>query len=232
MADLDPKGPIDVISLRRDGVARHEPNGTAATSRMVAGSPASGSAPRGTPALGHHHDMSAVKARAAFLRTFRWSGGHADLAAVFADAGNLSLLGPALAGPFSAAGVTIVVAPEARGFVLGALCAENLGVGLLLARKPGCVHPGEKTEVVSGPDWREREVTFRLARILTSADVVLLVDDWIQTGSQARAIKEAVESSGACFAGASVIVDETTPDARVDLNVASLVRSADLPPIP
>jgi hypothetical protein len=31
MADLDPKGPIDVISLRRDGVARHEPNGTAAT---------------------------------------------------------------------------------------------------------------------------------------------------------------------------------------------------------
>ena len=176
--------------------------------------------------------MSAVEARAAFLRTFRWSGGHADLAAVFADAGTLSLLGPALGEPFSAAGVTIVVAPEARGFVLGALCAEHLGVGLLLARKPGSVHPGEKTEVVSGPDWRGRAVTFRLARVLTSADVALLVDDWIQTGSQARAIKEAVEASGARFAGTSVIVDETTADARVHLNHVSLVRSADLPPAP
>ncbi|MDQ3642285.1 MAG: phosphoribosyltransferase [Actinomycetota bacterium] len=176
--------------------------------------------------------MSTVEARAAFLRTFRWADGHADLAAVFADAGTLALLGPALAEPFNAAGVTIVVAPEARGFVLGALCAQHLGVGLLLARKPGSVYPGRKLEVVSAPDWRGRVVTFRLACVLTSADTALLVDDWIQTGSQARAIKDAVEASGARFAGASVIVDETTADARVDLNLVSLVRSAELPPAP
>jgi hypothetical protein len=41
---------------------------------------------------------------------------------------------------------------------------------------------------------------------------------------------EGVEASGAQFAGMSVIVDDTTADARVDLNVASLVRSAELPP--
>jgi adenine phosphoribosyltransferase len=175
-------------------------------------------------------DMSIVEqARAAFLRTFRWTGGHADLAAVFADAGVLALLGPALAGPFASSGVTVVVAPEARGFVLGALCAEHLGVGLVLARKPGSVHPGEKVEVVSAPDWRGRAVTFRLARVLTSVDMALVVDDWIETGSQARAIKEGVEASGAQFAGTSVIVDDTTADARVDLNLASLVRSAELP---
>lgn len=176
--------------------------------------------------------MSTVEARTAFLRTFRWTGGHADLAAVFADAGTLALLGPALAELFNAAGVTIVVAPEARGFVLGALCAQHLGVGLLLARKPGSVYPGRKLEVVSAPDWRGRAVTFRLARVLASADMALLVDDWIQTGSQARAIKEAVEVSGARFAGTSVIVDETTADAGVDLNLVSLVRSAELPPAP
>jgi adenine phosphoribosyltransferase len=175
-------------------------------------------------------DMSIVEqARAAFLRTFRWTGGHADLAAVFADAGVLALLGPALAEPFGSSGVTVVVAPEARGFVLGALCAEHLGVGLVLARKPGSVHPGEKVEVVSAPDWRGRAVTFRLARVLTSVDMALVVDDWIETGSQARAIKEGVEASGAQFAGTSVIVDDTTADARVDLNLASLVRSAELP---
>ena len=120
--------------------------------------------------------------------------------------------------------------PEARGFVLGALCAEHLGVGLVLARKPGSVHPGEKIEVVSPPDWRGRAVIFRLARVLTPTDMALVVDDWIQTGSQARAIKEGVEASGARFVGMSVIVDDTTAEARVDLNLASLVRSADLPP--
>lgn len=83
------------------------------------------------------------------------------------------------------------------------------------------MHPGEKVEVVSAPDWPGRAVPFRLARVLTSADVVLLVEDWIQTGSQARAIKEAVEASGARFAGMSVIVDEMTAHARVDLNRVS-----------
>ena len=64
---------------------------------------------------------------------------------------------------------------------------------------------------------------------MTSADVVLVVDDWIQTGSQARAIKNGVEATGARFAGVSVIVDDTTADARVELDLVSLVRSADLP---
>ena len=96
--------------------------------------------------------MSVVEqARAAVLRTFRWTGGHSDLAPMFADADALASLGPALAAPFGASGVTVVVAPEARGFVLGALCAEHLGVGLVLARKPGSVHPGKKIEVSRRP---------------------------------------------------------------------------------
>lgn len=169
-------------------------------------------------------------ARAAFLGSFRWTAGHADLAPVFADADTLALLGPALAAPFKASGVTIVVAPEARGFVLGALCAEHLGVRLVLARKPGSVHPGEKIEVVSAPDWRGRTVAFRLAAVLKASDRALLVDDWIETASQARAIKEAVHASGARFIGASVIVDDTTSEARSELNLTSLVKSDDLPP--
>jgi len=169
-------------------------------------------------------------ARAAFLQAFRWAHGHADLAPVFADAGTLALLGPALAAPFADVGITMVVAPEARGFVVGALCAEHLGVGLVLARKPGSIHPGEKIEVLSAPDWRGRAVTIRLARILTASDRVLLVDDWIETASQARAVREAVELTGAQFAGTSVIVDDTSPAARTELNVVSLVRSTDLPP--
>lgn len=168
-------------------------------------------------------------ARAAFLRTFQWTNGHADLTTVFRDAGTLAALGSALAAPFDSAGVTVVVALEARGFVLGALCAQRLGVGLVLARKLGSMHPGQMIEVTSAPDWRGRRVAFRLARILSSADQALLVDDWIETGSQAKAVKEALESSGAKFTGTSVVVDDTTAAVRSDLKVVALVRAAELP---
>jgi len=177
-------------------------------------------------------DRGAVPARdahAALLRTFRWTNGHADFAAVFLDAQTLSRLGPALAAPFREADITVVVALEARGFVLGALCAQELGVGLVLARKPGNVHPGPKVEVMSAPDWRGRQVTIRLARVLSSADRVLLVDDWIETGSQAKAARQAVEACGARLVGTSVLVDDTTPEVRSDLKVVALVRSAELP---
>jgi adenine phosphoribosyltransferase len=107
--------------------------------------------------------------RDAFLRTFRWTHGHADFAAAFRDPLTLAMLGPALAAPFADAGITAVVGLEARGFVLGALCAEHLGVGLVLARKPGSIHPGDKVEVLSAPDWRGREVRISIAKVLTSA---------------------------------------------------------------
>jgi adenine phosphoribosyltransferase len=167
-------------------------------------------------------------ARDAFLRTFRWTHGHADFAGVFRDPLALTRVGAALAEPFAQSGITAVVALEARGFVLGALCAEHLGVGLVLARKPGSVHPGEKVEVLSAPDWRGREVLISIARVLSSEDKVLLVDDWIQTGSQGRAVKAVVEACGAELSGTSVIVDDTTAQVRADLNVVALVASGEL----
>ncbi len=166
--------------------------------------------------------------RTAFLRTFCWTNGHADLAPVFGDAETLAALGPALATPFRDSGVTKVVALEARGFVLGALCAQHLGVGVVLARKAGSVHPGDKVEVVSDTDWRGQHVKIRLVRILRASDRVLLVDDWIETGSQARAARKAIETCGAHFVGASVIVDDTNDQVRAELQLAALVRSFEL----
>lgn len=138
-------------------------------------------------------------------------------------------MGPALAAPFRASGITAVVALEATGFVVGALCARDLGVGLLLARKPGSVHPGRKVEVVSAPDWRGRRTTIRVARLLSPGDRVLLVDDWIETGSQGRAVKQAVEMCGAQMVGTSVLVDDTSAEVRADLQVVGLVSSTELP---
>jgi adenine phosphoribosyltransferase len=43
---------------------------------------------------------------------------------------------------------------------------------------------------------------------LINEDRVLLVDDWIETGSQARAAKQLVESCGARLIGVATIVSE------------------------
>ncbi len=124
--------------------------------------------------------------------------------------------------------ITAVVGTEARGFVLGALCASALGVGLVLARKPGSIHPGDNATTTSDPDWRGRRITFEVSRILGSSDRVLLVDDWIETGNQADAVRRAVELCGAKLVGMSVIVDQTTPSKRELLCVQSLVRATEL----
>jgi adenine phosphoribosyltransferase len=171
----------------------------------------------------------AERARQAVLRTFQWVDGDASFTPVFKDAEALRSLGPGLAEPFRGVGITAVVAPEARGFVLGALCAASLGVGFVAARKPGAVQTGDRICVESEPDWRGRRITFSLARVLTSSDRVLLVDDWIETGSQASAIADAIAQMGATLTGTSVIVDQAPGRIRTDLNVVGLLRYDELP---
>jgi adenine phosphoribosyltransferase len=172
-------------------------------------------------------DRAALRDR--LLERFRWVDGHADFSRVLRDPETLALLGPALAEPFRDAGVTAVVGVEARGFVLGGLVATSLRAGLVLARKAGAVHPGPKVEVTSAPDWRGRQVPIQLARVLETSDRVLLVDDWIETGSQALAAKEAVEACGAVLVGVSVLVEDSEMAAGRLSPLTSVVRSGDLP---
>ena len=170
-------------------------------------------------------------ARALLLNAFRWTHGHADFSGVFGDAALLGAAGPALAEPFREVQVSSVIALEARGFVLGALVAREIGVGLVLGRKPGSVHPGSFQESSTAPDWRGLDVTVRIAREAVSAgDALLLVDDWIETGNQARTVRRALERVSARLVGVSVLVDDTDPDTRQELGVNGLVRSSELPP--
>ncbi len=171
----------------------------------------------------------AERARSLVLRTFAWSDGHADFTGVFHDPATLAALGPGLVEPFRAARISVVVAAEARGFILGSLCALELGVGFVPARKPGSIHPGPKVTVTSDRDWRGHRHTFRLAEVLGPSDRVLLVDDWIETGSQANAIASAVSSMGAARVGVAVIVDQAPPEIGSALNAVGLINHTDLP---
>ncbi|MDH3731560.1 MAG: phosphoribosyltransferase [Acidimicrobiia bacterium] len=131
--------------------------------------------------------------------------------------------------PFREEGITAVVGAEARAFILGSVCAVALGTGFVPARKLGSVHPGEKVVVTSEPDWRGRRSTFRLAKVLGKSDRVLIVDDWIETGSQASAIAGAVAQMGAEVIGVSVLVNQAPAATRSRLNVIGLVDYDELP---
>lgn len=164
------------------------------------------------------------------LERFRWRDGHADFSPLLRDPGFLRDAGHALAAPFRDRGVTAVVGLEARGFVLSALTAQALGVGLVLARKPGSVHPGAETERATEVDWRGNLVDVRIAADAVGVrDRALIVDDWVETGSQARTARRLLARLGAPLVGVSVLVDDTTDEVRNELGVVGIVRGSDLP---
>jgi adenine phosphoribosyltransferase len=168
------------------------------------------------------------------LTRFRWIGGHADVLGLLHDAGFLARSVEALAEPFEKEDVTKVAGVEARGFVFGAAVATRLGAGFVPVRKPGSIHPGPKAVHVSTPDWRGRSLAYELQRAaLGAGDLVLLVDDWAETGSQALAARALIEECGATWAGVSLLVDQLQDDVRDRLGpVRAVVRSERLPPNP
>lgn len=166
-----------------------------------------------------------------FVRRFKWIDGHADVLGLLGDGVFLRATAEALATPFEQAGVTQVAGVEARGFILGTAVALNFGVGFLPIRKRGAVHPGATATIRAAPDWRGNETELLLQRrAVSGADLVLLVDDWIETGSQALAARNLVEECGGRWAGLSVLVDQAEPATREHLEpLASVVNFDALP---
>jgi adenine phosphoribosyltransferase len=63
-------------------------------------------------------------------------------------------------------------------------------------------------------DYRGISNTLRLERAaLSPGDAVLLVDDWIETGNQARAAMGLIEACGAGLIGVATVVRQASPDA-------------------
>ena len=104
-------------------------------------------------------------------------------------------------------GVDLVVAAEARGFILGAAVARELGVGFVPARKPGKLpHDTIAAEYILeyGVDALEMH-----SDALAHGARVLLHDDLLATGGTARALAELVEETGAKIAGCAFLVELT-----------------------
>jgi adenine phosphoribosyltransferase len=176
-------------------------------------------------------DASVDAAKDAFLRRFLWEGGHADVWRVFDDGVAFAAVVAGLVEPWRSRGITKVCGIEARGFILGGAAASALGVGFVAIRKLGSLFPGPKRQIQTAPDYRgTRHVLQVQQRSVRSEDRLLLVDDWIERGSQATAARDLIEACGSVLAGISVIVDQLDDDDRVGLPVlTSILVASDLP---
>jgi len=112
--------------------------------------------------------------------------------------------------------VDLVVAPEARGFILGAAIARELGAGFVPARKPGKL----PSEVVSAEYVLEYGVDAleMHADALAHGARVLLHDDLLATGGTARALAQLVEGAGGAIAGCCFLVELTFLGGRKPLS--------------
>ena len=128
-----------------------------------------------------------------------------DITPLFANPEGLRETVVAIADHFRDAGVTKVVGPEARGFIVGVPVAMELGAGFIPARKPGKL-PRETYSVSYELEYGTDTLEIHKDAI-EPGDRVLIVDDLIATGGTASATGKLVEQIGAELAGFACILE-------------------------
>jgi len=134
----------------------------------------------------------------------RTSGNRNDVTPLFADREAFRRLADDLAEPFRDTGIEAVVAIDALGFVLGTAIAERLDVGVVAARKGGKLPvPAERVEFV---DYSGEPKALEIRPdVLQEGMRVLIVDEWVETGAQVRAVIALAERLGAEVGGIATI---------------------------
>ena len=94
--------------------------------------------------------------------------------------------------------IDYIVAPEARGFLLGSIIADRLNVGLIPVRKKGKLPPTtiEKTFTYEKEYGKDELVLPKLVEDSYIGKNFFIVDDIYATGNTIKSIKEAIINLG------------------------------------
>ena len=101
----------------------------------------------------------------------------------------------------------VVLGAEARGFILGAAIARELGCGFVPARRPG-KRPPETIGATYALEYGENTLELH-PETIRSGVRVLIHDDVLATGGTVEAIAGLVESLGAEVVGVAFIIELT-----------------------
>ena len=102
-------------------------------------------------------------------------------------------------------GVELVLAAEARGFILGGALARELGAGFVPARKPGRL-PSETVSVEYILEYGVDALEVH-ADALARGTRVLVHDDLLATGGTARGVCDLAAGLGAEIVGCAFLVE-------------------------
>jgi adenine phosphoribosyltransferase len=128
-----------------------------------------------------------------------------DITPLLLDAEALDNAVSGLAQMIAPQAVDLVVAAEARGFILGAALARELGAGFVPARKPGKL-PHQTVSAQYALEYGIDALEVH-ADALAGGARVLVHDDLLATGGTAGALCELVGNLGAEIVGCAFLVE-------------------------
>lgn len=148
-----------------------------------------------------------------------------DITTLLRERAGLKRVADLMTGLCAGRGVEAVVAVESRGFILGGLLADRLGVGFVPVRKPGKL-PARTRRVSYDLEYGQDALEIHEDALGPGARA-LIVDDVLATGGTARAAAQLVEGLGAQVAGFTFLVELSFLGGRDRLrgyDVQSLIR--------
>lgn len=128
-----------------------------------------------------------------------------DIMPVLQNAGTFKKLIDCFCERYKPMNLDAVVAIDARGFILGAPIAYNLGLSLVLIRKKGKL-PYETVSQKYALEYGEAEIEIH-TDAFKAEDKVILVDDLIATGGTMLASCELIRSLNAQLVEVAAIID-------------------------
>ena len=106
----------------------------------------------------------------------------------------------------------VVLGAEARGFILGAAIAREIGCGFVPARRPGKLPP-ETVGATYALEYGQNTLELH-PETISPGDRVLIHDDVLATGGTVEAIAGLVEGLGAEVVGVAFIIELTFLNGR------------------
>ena len=162
--------------------------------------------------------MTAVDLRSKIREVPDWPTpgvGFKDISPLLADADALEEAIRELAGWVKDRAPDLVLGAEARGFILGAAIAREVGCGFLPARRPGKLPP-ETVSVNYALEYGQNSLELN-PDLISRGTRVVIHDDVLATGGTVGALGGLLEELGAEVVGAAFIIELTFLNGREKL---------------
>lgn len=137
---------------------------------------------------------------------------------------------------FDTKGITAVLTVEASGIALGTICAEELGVPMIFAKKAKSdnIEGGLYQSDIFSYTYKKKVTLLLSGDWLGPDDKVLIVDDFLANGEALRGLVDIVNQSGAELIGLGVAVEkgfqgggDKLRAAGVNLHSLAIIEQAD-----